>query len=39
LKEYRDAARLCRDGMKQAKAHLELDLARGTKKDMKVFCR
>jgi len=31
LKEYRDAARLCRDGMKKAKAQLELDWARGAK--------
>ena len=35
--EYRDAARLCRDGVRKAKAQLELDLARDTKKNKKTF--
>ncbi|KFQ90119.1 hypothetical protein N337_04750, partial [Phoenicopterus ruber ruber] len=30
-KEYRDAARLCRDGVRKAKAQLELNLARNAK--------
>jgi len=30
-KEYRDAAWLCRDGVRKAKAHLKLNLARGAK--------
>ena len=37
--EYRDAARLCRDGVRNAKAQLELVLARGAKKDKKGFYR
>jgi len=35
--EYRDAARLCRDGGRKAEAQLELDLARDTKKNKKTF--
>ncbi|KAK4818023.1 hypothetical protein QYF61_004147 [Mycteria americana] len=31
--EYRDTARLCRDGVRKAKAQLELNLARDTKKN------
>jgi len=37
--EYKDAARLCRDRVRKAKIQLELDLAKGTKKDMKGFYR
>ena len=37
LKEYRYAARLCRDGVRKAKTQLELDLERGVKKDKKSF--
>ena len=37
--EYRDAARLCRDVVRKAKAQLELDLARGAKKNKKDFYR
>jgi len=29
--EYKDAARLCRDGVRKAKAQLELNLARDAK--------
>ena len=36
---YRDAARLCRDEVRKAKAQLELDLARGAKKNKKGFYR
>lgn len=35
--EYSSAARLCRDGFSKAKAQLEQDLARDTKKNTKVF--
>ena len=38
-KEYRDAAMLCRDGVRKVKAQLELDLGRGAKKNKKDFCR
>ncbi|KFZ67293.1 hypothetical protein N338_10186, partial [Podiceps cristatus] len=37
--EYRDAARLCRDGVRKAKAQLELNLARNTKNSKKGFYR
>jgi len=37
--EYRDAAGLCRDGVRKVKAQLELDLARGAKKNKKGFYR
>jgi len=35
--EYRDSARLSRVRVRKAKAQLELDLARGAKKDKKGF--
>ena len=35
LEDYRGAARLCRDGVRKAKAQLELDLARGAKENKK----
>ena len=37
--DYRDAAGLCRAGVRKAKAQLELDLARGVKKKKKDFKR
>jgi len=37
--EYRDAAQLCRDEVRKAKAQLELNLARNTKNNKKGFCR
>jgi len=37
--EYRDAAGLGRDGVRKAKAQLELDLARGLNNSKKGFCR
>jgi len=37
--EYRDAARLCRDGDRKAKAQLELNLARDAKNNKKIFYR
>ena len=37
--EYRVAARLCGDEVRKAKAQLELDLARGAKKNKKGFYR
>ncbi|KAK4806963.1 LOW QUALITY PROTEIN: hypothetical protein QYF61_027330 [Mycteria americana] len=37
--EYRDAARLCRDGVRKAKAQLELNLARDAKNNKKGFYR
>ncbi|KFR14245.1 hypothetical protein N306_11783, partial [Opisthocomus hoazin] len=37
--EYREAARLCRDGVRKAKAQLELNLARDAKNNKKGFCR
>jgi len=37
--EYRDAAQLCRDGVRKAKAQLELNLARDAKYNKKGFCR
>ncbi|PKU49591.1 rna-directed dna polymerase from mobile element jockey-like [Limosa lapponica baueri] len=37
--EYRDVARLCRDEVREAKAQLELDLARDIKKNKKGFYR
>lgn len=38
-KEYRVAARRCRGKVREANAQLQLDLARGTKKDKKGFYR
>ena len=35
--EYRDAARLFRDGIRKAKSQLEMDLARAIKKNRKGF--
>ena len=35
--EYKDAARLCRDGVRKAKAQLELNLTRGAKMNKKGF--
>ncbi|KAK4825160.1 hypothetical protein QYF61_024549 [Mycteria americana] len=37
--EYRDAARLCRDGVRKAKAQLKLNLARDAKNNKKGFYR
>ena len=37
--EYEEATRLCRDGVRKAKAQLELHLARGAKKNKKGFYR
>ena len=37
--EYRDAAWLCRDGVRRAKAWLELNLARDAKDNKKDFYR
>ena len=37
--EYKGAARLCRGGVRKAKAQLELGLAKGTKQSKKGFCR
>ena len=37
--KYRDAAWLCRDGVRKAKAQLELNLARDTKNNKKGFHR
>ncbi|KFR03253.1 hypothetical protein N306_07323, partial [Opisthocomus hoazin] len=37
--EYREAARLCRDGVRKAKAQLELNLARDAKNNKKGFYR
>ncbi|KFR01231.1 hypothetical protein N306_09969, partial [Opisthocomus hoazin] len=37
--EYREAARLCRDGVRKAKAQLELNLARDVKNNKKGFYR
>ncbi|KFQ68256.1 hypothetical protein N335_13841, partial [Phaethon lepturus] len=37
--EYRDTAWLCRDGVRRAKAQLELNLARNAKNNKKGFCR
>ena len=37
--QYRDAARLCRDGIRKAKDQLEMDLARGAKNNKKGFYR
>ncbi|KFQ67578.1 hypothetical protein N335_10393, partial [Phaethon lepturus] len=37
--EYRDAARLCRDGVRRAKVQLELNLTRDAKNKKKGFCR
>jgi len=37
--EYRDAAPLCRDGVRKARAQLKLYSTRGTKKDKKGFYR
>ena len=37
--EYRDAAHLCRDGVRKAKAQLELNLARDAKNNKKGFYR
>lgn len=38
-KEYRDAAGLCRDRTSKAKAQLELDLAKGARKNKNSFYR
>lgn len=38
-KKYKDAGRLCRDGIWKAKAQLELVLARGVKKNKRGFYR
>ena len=35
--EYRDTVQLCRDGVRKAKAHLELNLARDVKHNKKGF--
>ncbi|KAK4830014.1 hypothetical protein QYF61_008277 [Mycteria americana] len=37
--EYKDVARLCRDGVRKAKVQLELNLARNTMNNKKDFCR
>jgi len=37
--EYRDAAQLCRDGIRKAKVWLELNLARDAKNNKKGFYR
>ena len=37
--EYKEAVRLCRDGVRKAKAQLEINLARNTKKNKKAFYR
>jgi len=37
--ESRDAARVCRDGVRKAKTSLDLDLAKGGKKIKKGFHR
>jgi len=37
--EYRDAAQLCRDGVRRTKVWLELNLARDAKNNKKGFCR
>ena len=37
--EYKEAARLCRDGIRKAKACLEINLARNAKKNKKGFYR
>jgi len=37
--EYRDAAQLCRDGDRKAKAQLELSLARDARNNKKGFYR
>ncbi|KAK4830538.1 hypothetical protein QYF61_011676 [Mycteria americana] len=37
--EYRDAARLCRDGVRKAKVQMELNLARDAKNNKKGFYR
>ena len=37
--EYKEAAKLCRDGVRKAKALLELNLARDAKKNRKGFYR
>ncbi|KFP63365.1 hypothetical protein N322_04034, partial [Cariama cristata] len=39
FEEYRDTARLCRDGVRKAKAQLELNLVSEAKKNMKGFFR
>jgi len=39
LGAIRDAARLCRDGVRKAKDQLEMDLARGAKNNKKGFYR
>ena len=38
-KEYRDAAQLCRNGVRRAEASLELNLARDAKNNKKGFYR
>jgi len=37
--EYRDALRLCREGVRRGKGQLELNLARNAKNNKKGFCR
>jgi len=37
--KYMDTARLCRVGVRKAKAQMELDLARGAKRYKKGFCK
>ena len=37
--EYKEAARLCRDGVRKAKAQLEFNFARDAKKNKKEFYR
>lgn len=39
IKEYMEVARLCRDGVKKAKAQLELNLARDARKNRNGFYR
>lgn len=37
--QNKEAARLCRDGVRKAKAQLELNMARDDKRNKKGFCR
>ena len=37
IEEFRDAARLCKDWVRKAQAQIEVDQARGAKKDRKGF--
>ena len=36
--EYRNVVRACRDATRKAKAHLELNLAKGVRDNKKGFC-